>query len=88
MANSSRRDFFKTAAAAGLGGTAAVQVSAAEFPSGPFWNNVPDPELAKQELPNFKFELEKSKGREDGGSFGKEATVRQLPVQLELQVCR
>ncbi|WP_372579960.1 cupin domain-containing protein [Ruegeria hyattellae] len=80
MANSSRRDFFKTAAAAGLGGTAAVQASAAEFPSGPFWNNVPDPELSKQELPNFKFELEKSKGREDGGSFGKEATVQQLPV--------
>lgn len=27
-----------------------------------FQNNVPDPLLAKKELPSFKFELEKSKG--------------------------
>lgn len=51
-----------------------------DFPSGPFRNNVPDPLLAGSELPAFKFELEKSKGRADGGSFGKEATVEQLPI--------
>ncbi|WP_370645762.1 twin-arginine translocation signal domain-containing protein [Ruegeria sp. Ofav3-42] len=36
MVSSTRRDFFKTAAAAGLGGAAATHVSAAEYPSGPF----------------------------------------------------
>src|SRR4249919_57809 len=46
----------------------------------PFKNNVPDPLLSGKELPTFKFELEKSQGRVDGGSFGKEATVEQLPI--------
>ncbi len=46
----------------------------------PFKNNVPDPLLSGDELPTFKFELEKSQGRVDGGSFGKEATVDQLPI--------
>ena len=46
----------------------------------PFKNNVPDPLLAGDSLPTFKFELEKSQGRVDGGSFGKEATVKQLPM--------
>lgn len=41
-----------------------------------FQNNVPDPLLAKKELPSFKFELEKSTGRVTGNSFGKEATTR------------
>src|SRR5712664_4103084 len=45
-----------------------------------FQNNVPDPLLAGKELPSFKFELEKSKGRVLGNSFGKEATVDQLPI--------
>jgi oxalate decarboxylase len=45
-----------------------------------FQNYVPDPLLAKKELPSFKFELEKSKGRVAGKSFGKEATVDQLPI--------
>jgi oxalate decarboxylase len=49
-------------------------------PDFPFKNNVPDPLLAGKELPTFKFELEKSRGRVDGGSFGKEATVAQLPI--------
>jgi len=43
-------------------------------------NNVPDPLLSGKELPTFKFALEKSKGRQDGGSYGKEATVTQLPI--------
>src|ERR1041385_4037427 len=45
-----------------------------------FQNNVPDPLLAGKELPTFKFELEKSKGKVPGNSFGKEVTVEQLPI--------
>jgi oxalate decarboxylase len=45
-----------------------------------FKNNVPDPLLSGPELPTFKFALEKSTGKVDGGSFGKEATVAQLPI--------
>jgi oxalate decarboxylase len=43
-------------------------------------NNVPDPLLSEKELPNFKFSLEKSKGRVMGKSTAKEATVRQFPI--------
>ena len=45
-----------------------------------FKNNVPDPLLSGKELPTFKFELEKSEGKVNGNSFGKEATVEQLPI--------
>ena len=45
-----------------------------------FQNNVPDLLLSGKELPTFKFELEKSKGKLLGNSFGKEATVEQLPI--------
>jgi len=45
-----------------------------------FKNNVPDPLLSGKELPTFKFELEKSQGRVIEGSYGKEATVEQLPI--------
>jgi hypothetical protein len=45
-----------------------------------FQNNVPDPLLSGKELPSYKFELEKSKGKILGKSFGKEATVEQLPI--------
>ena len=47
-----------------------------------FQNNVPDPSLAGKELPTFKFELEKSKGKVLGNSFGKEATVE---VRLDFE---
>jgi oxalate decarboxylase len=43
-------------------------------------NNVPDPLLSGKELPTFTFALEKSVGKVIGGSFGKEATVEELPV--------
>ncbi len=46
----------------------------------PFKNNVPDPLLSAKELPTFKFALERSKGKVMDGSFGKEATVAQLPI--------
>jgi oxalate decarboxylase len=49
-----------------------------------FQNNVPGPLLAGKELPTFKFELEKSKGKVVGNSFGKEATVEQLPISKEI----
>ena len=45
-----------------------------------FQNNVPDPVTSGAELPVFKFELEKSTGRVIEGSYGKEATVEQLPI--------
>ena len=48
-----------------------------------FRNNVPDPLLSGKELPTFKFELEKSKGKVLGNSFGKEVTVEQLPISKE-----
>jgi oxalate decarboxylase len=43
-------------------------------------DDVPDPLLAGKELPTFKFELEKSQGKVIGGSVGREATVKQLPI--------
>ena len=36
--------------------------------------------LSRKQLPTFKFELEKSKGKVLGNSFGKEVTVEQLPI--------
>src|SRR6266550_2392416 len=51
-----------------------------------FQNNVPDPLLSGKELPTFKFELEKSKGKVIGNSFGKEATAEQLPISRESPV--
>ena len=76
MSELSRRAFVGSAVAASLAG-AAFSAEAAD-PS--FLNNVPDPLLAGKELPTFKFALEKSRGKVVGGSFGKEATVEQLPI--------
>ena len=45
-----------------------------------FHNNVPDPLLAGPTLPTFRFALEASQGKTLGNSFGKEATVTQLPI--------
>ena len=45
-----------------------------------FQNNIPDPVASGKELPTFKFALEKSQGRVMDGSYGKEATVSQLPI--------
>ena len=73
MPDPNRRAFLAAAAA-----TAAALPAEAGDPS--FQNNVPDPLLAGKELPAFTFALEKSAGKTQGGSFGKEATVAQLPV--------
>jgi len=43
-------------------------------------NNVPDPLLSGDALPTFKFALAKSEGKVIGNSYGKEATVKQLPI--------
>ena len=77
MSDWTRRGFMGSAAAA-AGVLAALRAAEAGDPS--FQNNVPDPELAGKELPTFKFELEKSEGKVIGDSYGKEATVKQLPI--------
>ena len=76
MSELSRRGFIGSAAAA----ASMVGLNAAADEEFSFKNNVPDPLLAGDELPTFKFELEKSEGRVIGGSYGKEATVKQLPI--------
>ncbi len=76
MSELSRRGFIGSAAAA----ASLAGLTAAADEDFPFKNNVPDPLLSGKELPTFKFELEKSQGRVIDGSFGKEATVEQLPI--------
>ncbi|MCE9561993.1 MAG: cupin domain-containing protein [Planctomycetes bacterium] len=77
MSNPQRRDFLVGAFAV----AAATQCGAGAVAGDPtFMNNVPDPLLAGKELPTFKFALEKSEGKVSGKSFGKEATVEQLPI--------
>jgi oxalate decarboxylase len=76
MSMFSRRGFIGSAAA--TAGMAGMNAAGAGDPS--FQNNVPDELLAGPELPTFKFELEKSQGKVVGGSSGKEATVKQLPI--------
>ena len=75
MSELSRRGFIGSAVAA----ASMVGLNAADEEFS-FMNNVPDPLLAGKELPTFKFELEKSAGKVIGGSYGKEATVEQLPI--------
>src|ERR1700716_272517 len=79
MSDPQRREFLAAAAAitslAALGGS---QPAAAGDPS--FMNNVPAPALSAKELPTFKFALEKSEVKVIGNSYGKEATVAQLPI--------
>src|SRR3977135_3607143 len=76
-----RRDFLAGAGAFAAATTAAlVGARRAEAGDPSFMNNVPDPLVAGKELPTFKFALEKSKGKVIGNSYGKEATVEQLPI--------
>jgi oxalate decarboxylase len=79
MSDPERREFLTAAAAiaamATLGGS---QPATAGDPS--FMNNVPDPAVSGKDLPTFKFALEKSDGKVIGNSYGKEATVTQLPI--------
>jgi oxalate decarboxylase len=85
MSDLQRRDFLTRAAAFAAATTAAVvgtrQATAGDLS---FMNNVPDPLLSGKELPTFKFALEKSRGKVIGNSYGKEATVEQLPISKGL----
>ena len=79
MSDPQRREFLVTAA--GIAALATLSGSQAALAGDPsFMNNVPDPDLSGKELPTFKFALEKSQGKVIGNSFGKEATVTQLPI--------
>jgi oxalate decarboxylase len=85
MSHIPRRDFLSGAAALAAAATAhlvATNQASAGDPS--FMNNVPDEILSGHELPTFKFALEKSEGKVIGGSYGKEATVEQLPISKGL----
>jgi oxalate decarboxylase len=76
-----RRDFM--AAAAGFAAVTTASLTgprSAEAGDTTFMNNVPDSTLAGKELPTFKYALEKSQGKVIGNSYGKEATVEQLPI--------
>ena len=76
-----RRDFMKgTAAVAALATSYLAGSPRAEGGDTSFMNNVPDPLLSGKELPRFTFALEKSEGKVIDQSFGKEATVEQLPI--------
>lgn len=77
MTDLPRREFL---AGAGLAAAALAASKEAVAGDSSFLNNVPDDVLAGRELPTFKFELEKSQGKVIGGSYGKEATVEQLPI--------
>src|SRR5260221_5237278 len=81
MPDSNRRDFLTPPAAFAAATTAAL-VGTREVKAGDpsFMNNVPDPLVSGRELPTFKFALEKSEGKVIGQSYGKEATVEQLPI--------
>jgi oxalate decarboxylase len=73
-----RRDVLVVSAGVAAAALTASKPAVAGDPS--FMNNVPDPLLAGKDLPTFKFALEKSQGKVIGNSFGKEATVTQLPI--------
>jgi len=78
MSDPQRREFLAAAGIASLAVLGGTQPAAGGDPS--FMNNVPDPTLAGKDLPTFKFALEKSDGKVIGNSYGKEATVTQLPI--------
>jgi oxalate decarboxylase len=66
--------------AMGLAAAALAEAAPAQAGDPSFMNNVPDSITSGAELPTFKFALEKSQGKVIGNSFGKEATVTQLPI--------
>ena len=78
MSDPQRRAFLAAAGIVSLAALGSATPAAGGDPS--FMNNVPDPTLAGKDLPTFKFALEKSDGKVIGNSYGKEATVAQLPI--------
>jgi oxalate decarboxylase len=77
MSELTRRSFLVGSAIAAAG---AAGGDAVDKPPPGALVNTPDPLLDGDELPNFRFALEASKGKVIGGSSGKEATVKQLPI--------
>jgi oxalate decarboxylase len=77
MSDVQRRDVL---IAMSLAAATIAEARPAEAGDPSFMNNVPDPTVSGPELPTFKFALEKSEGKVIGNSFGKEATVTQLPI--------
>jgi oxalate decarboxylase len=77
MSDLTRRKFLagSAVAAAGLAG---LEASAQPIPTATV--NKPDPLLDGEELPTFRFALEKSEGKVIGGNSAREATVKQLPI--------
>ena len=83
MSDPQRREFL--VAVAGIASLATLRGSQRAVAGDPsFMNNVPDPALSGKDLPTFKFALEKSDGKVIGNSYGKEATVTQLPISKGL----
>ena len=80
MSELQRREFLGAAGLATATSAVLMGTNRAEAGDPSFMNNVPDPLLGEDELPTFKFELEKSRGKVIGNSSGKEATVKQLPI--------
>jgi len=80
MSPMQRREFLGAAGLAAATTAALLRPNRAGAGDPTFMNNVPDSLVSGKELPTFKFELEKSKGKVIGGSYGKEATVEQLPI--------
>jgi oxalate decarboxylase len=80
VSNLHRRDFLSGAAALAAATAVLSEAGRARGGDPSFMNNVPDPLLSGKELPTFKYALEKSEGKVIGKSFGKEATVLQLPI--------
>ena len=78
MSDIHRRDVL--AGTAGFAAAVLTTSKPGEAGDASFLNNVPDPLLSGNELPTFKFALEGSQGKVIGKSFGKEATVTQLPI--------
>jgi oxalate decarboxylase len=78
MSKLKRRDIL--VGTVGLAAVAMTPTKPADAGDPSFMSNVPDPILSGDELPTFKFALEKSQGKVIGNSYGKEATVMQLPI--------
>jgi oxalate decarboxylase len=77
MSDLTRRKFLAGSAAAAAS-LAALEAAAQPLPTATV--NKPDPLLDGDELPTFRFALEKSEGKVIAGNSAREATVKQLPI--------
>src|ERR1700722_7488 len=81
MSGIQRRDFLASAGLLALTATATVGRRVEALAGDPsFMNNVPDPLFSQQELPNFRYPLEKSKAKVMGKNTAREATVDEFPI--------